>query len=116
MLHPYMLDPIMQLTVRLSPYPQPHGAIGRVKGSDLGGTRQTQIGNVQAWYYHEDQMLVLWECFLGHPFRDKPMREDENMHQLWTSVERFLLSQFPKTNLRSRGYSPVAKAAYGKTV
>jgi hypothetical protein len=48
MLHPYMLDPIMQLTVRLSPYPQPYGAIGRVKESDLGGTRQTQIGNVQA--------------------------------------------------------------------
>jgi hypothetical protein len=46
------------------PNPQPNSTIGQVKGSDLGGTRQTQIGNVQAWYYHQDQILVLWECFL----------------------------------------------------
>jgi hypothetical protein len=95
----------------------------------------SQIGTVQAGYYHQDHTLALWECFLGHPFRDQPVREDENMHQLWTSVERFLLSQFPKTTkltipfddpafdtkeyqefLRSCGYSPVAKAAYGKTI
>jgi hypothetical protein len=25
------------------------------------------------------------------------MHEDENMAQLWTTVERFLLTQFPKT-------------------
>jgi hypothetical protein len=67
-------------------------------------------------YSHDSFDPVSCSISLGHPFRDKPMREDENMHQLWTSVERFLLSQFPKTNLRSRGYSPVAKAAYGKTV
>ena len=35
MLHPYMLDPIMQLTILLSPYPQPNGAMGMLFGSSL---------------------------------------------------------------------------------
>jgi hypothetical protein len=68
--------------------------------------------------------------------RNKPLLEDENMRQLWDGFERWLMKQFPKAKtlatpfndpiaesideyqsfLRSLGYEPVAKAAFGKKI
>jgi hypothetical protein len=55
-----------------------------------------EIGNAQAWYYSEDKVLVLWECFLYHFTRDYPLLKDRNMPQLWTRLEEWLLSQHPQ--------------------
>ncbi len=135
MLHPYILDPVVQPTFQLSPYLKPVDAIEHAEGSDLDSTRHFPLGSVEACYYHEDRLVILSECSFSHLFREKPLPEDENERKLWLSVEQFLLSQFPKTKqlvtpfsdpafetedyqqfLRVLGYSPVAQAAYGKTI
>jgi hypothetical protein len=93
------------------------------------------LAKPRAWYYHEDKILVLWECFLWEFVRDKSLRADTNMRQLWQSFERWLVRQFPQAErivtpfddplfetpdyqafLRSLGYECVAKAAFGKPI
>ena len=139
MLHPYVFEPKLTLTVGL--YNQPKQVadmgeqIGEVVASKQEGVREVEIGKVQAWYYHEDQILVLWECFLESFVRNQPLLKDHNMQKLWQSVERYLLTQFPKATqvvtpfddplfptkdyqafLRSLGYKPIAQAAFGKRI
>jgi hypothetical protein len=99
------------------------------------GQKEIVIGNAQAWYYPDDKLLILWQCFLETHYRDLPLIQDSNMRQLWKSVTRFLLSLFPNAArlatpfhdplfdtdeylafLRSLDYEPVAKAAYGKAI
>ena len=41
--------------------------LGKTINSRVEGVRHHDIGNAQAWYYPEDKVLVLWECFL-HDF------------------------------------------------
>ncbi len=101
---------------------------------DRQGVREVEIGNAQAWYYPADATLVLWECYLSSFVRDVPFAEDAHMKKLWSSFEAWLRQQFPQatriatpfndpiaptieayqTFLRSLGYAPVAKAAFGK--
>ena len=94
-----------------------------------------EIGQVQAWYYPQDHLIVLWECFLHEFVREKPLLEDSNMRALWESVARFLHEQFPEAArittpshdplfelkkyhkfLSALGYQQVAKAAWGKSI
>jgi hypothetical protein len=55
------------------------------------------IRNAQAWYYPEDKVLVLWECFLHDFTHDAPLLKDTNMSQLWAGFEKWLLDRYPET-------------------
>jgi len=56
-----------------------------------------RIGEGQAWLYQEDHLLLLWRCNLSQHYRAANPLEDANLHILWESFERLLLSQFPDT-------------------
>jgi hypothetical protein len=139
MLHPYLFEPILTLTVGLYKQPKAYADMGEAIGETVGrpkqeGVREVQIGSSQAWYYHQDNILDIWECFLDAPFRTHPFVDDPHMRKLWQGVETWLSKQFPEatrivtpfndpiahsieeyqTFLRSLGYEPIAKAAFGK--
>lgn len=138
MLHPYVFEPEIILTVGLHENPKQYAdqesPIGEVISSRQEGIREKEVGNAQAWYYPQDKTIVLWECYLYSYVRDHPLLEDENMKQLWKGFEKWLVKQFPEASkivtpfndpiaqtideyhqfLRSLDYEPVAKAAFGK--
>ena len=139
MLHPYVFEPILTLTVGLYKKPKQVADMGEAIGETLGqpkqeSVREVQICNSQAWYYHQDKILELWECFLWEGFRTHPLVDDPHMQKLWQGLEAWLTKQFPQatrivtpcndpiahsieeyqTVLRSLGYEPIAKAAFGK--
>jgi hypothetical protein len=141
MLHPYVFEPI--LTFRVGPYKKPkqYADQEEVIGQTLGGVKQegvreVRIGSAQAWYYHQDKVIEIWECFLDSGFRTHPFVDDVHMHKLWQGVETWLVEQFPQatsivtpfydpiahsieeyqTFLCSLGYEPVAKSAFGKGI
>jgi hypothetical protein len=141
MMQPYVREPKLTLTVGLYNKPKHYAdqdsAIGQTIGKPTQeGFREAQVGNAQAWYYHEDKTIVLWECFFDGRFRKQPLPEDTNMQQLWKGFEHWLLQQFPQaitlatpfndpiaesieeyqSFLKSLGYSPIAEAAYGKFI
>ena len=101
MFQPYVLVPNMTLTIGLYRKPKEYAdmepSIGKVLSSDMKDEREEQIGSGQAWYYHEDRILVVWECFLSSFVRIEPLSKDRNMRSLWTSVEQWLVGQFPDT-------------------
>lgn len=133
-----MLEPKLTFTVGLYNKPKMYhdqeSSIGEVLGTNHEGFREAQVGNAQAWYYHEDKALILWECFFDDRFQKHPFAEDTNMQSLWKSFEQWLIKQFPKAQtlatpfndpiaksieeyqafLKSLGYSPIMKAAFGK--
>jgi hypothetical protein len=55
MMHPYVLEPDVYMTVGMYPKPKQYAdqdeAIGKVFSTQVQGMRQQQIGNAQAWYY-----------------------------------------------------------------
>ncbi len=139
MLHPYVFEPILTLTVGLYKKPRQVADMGEAIGETLGtpkqeGVREVQIGNAQAWYYHQDKILEVWECFLWEGFRSHPLVDDPHMKKLWQGLEAWLSKQFPEatqivtpfhdpiahsieeyqTFLRSLGYESVARSAFGK--
>jgi hypothetical protein len=139
MMHPYVFEPILTLTVGLYKKPKQYADQGEAIGETVGGLKQedvrdVQIGSAQAWYYHNDHILEIWECFLESRFRTHPLVDDPHMRKLWQGIEMWLVKQFPQarrivtpfndpiahsieeyqTFLRSLGYEPVAKAAFGK--
>ncbi len=62
MVHPYVFEPILTLTVGLYKKPKHVADMGEAIGETLGqprqeGVRDVQIGNAQAWYYHQDKIL-----------------------------------------------------------
>ena len=141
MMHPYVLEPDLFMAVGLYPKPKYYAdqedAIGEVLSTQAKGMRQQQIGNAQAWYYPQEKLIVLWECFLDARLRNgTSLTDDLYMQKLWSSFEHWLAKQFPEatrivtpfndpiaetideyqTFLRSLGYEPVAKAAFGKTL
>ena len=116
-------------------YADQDNSIGEVLSTQVRGMRQQQIGNAQAWYYPQEKLIVLWECFLDARLRNgTSLTEDLYMQKLFSSFEQWLTKQFPdatriatpfndpiaetideyQTFLRSLGYEPVAKAAFGK--
>jgi hypothetical protein len=119
--------------------PKQYADLGEAIGETLGGPKQegvrdVQIGNAQAWYYHQDKIIEIWECFLDSMFRTHPLVRDSHMQKLWQGLEQWLVKQFPQATrivtpfndpiahsieeyqefLRSFGYESVAKAAFGK--
>ncbi len=139
MMHPYIIEPILTFSVGLYNKPKVYADQGTVIGETLGGLKQegvrhVQIGSAQAWYYHQDKTLEIWECFLDSTFRTHPIVDDPHMKKLWQTLEAWLVAQFPEatrivtpcydpiahsieeyqTFLRSLGFAPVAKKAFGK--
>ncbi len=129
------------MTVGMYPKPKHYAdqddTIEKVLSTQVKGMRQQQIGNAQAWYYPQEKLIVVWECFLDSQVRNiKSLTEDMYMQKLWSSFEQWLAKQFPdatriatpfndpiaqsieeyQTFLRSLGYSPIAEAAFGKTL
>jgi hypothetical protein len=138
MMHPYVLEPKLTFTVGLYNNPKKYhdqeSPIGEVLGSNHQGFREAQVGNAQAWYYHTDKTIVLWECFFEDRFLRHPLSVDINMQKLWQGFEHWLIRQFPHAKtlvtpnkdpiaesieeyqafLKKLGYSPLAAAAFGK--
>jgi hypothetical protein len=98
LMHPYVVQPNIVMNMVLQPkhYADAGDIIGKTISSRVEGVRHHDIGNAQAWYYPEDNILVLWECFLHDHVRDFPLLKDTHMAQLWTGFERWLLNQFPE--------------------
>lgn len=130
---PYLLVPDITLDIRTYPRPDARGAAGEVIGSEFQGMRHEEVGQAQAWYYHEDRTLVLWEAFLEDRFRRPDPGEDANTRTLWRWLEAHLRDRFPEAArlvtpfadpiydtrqyqafLNSLDYHPVAAAAFGK--
>jgi hypothetical protein len=141
MMQPYVLEPRLTISVALDHTPKKYAdqesPIGRTVGQpQMDGFREEQVGNAQAWFYPEDKMIVLWECFFDSRSRRYPLAEDENMQKLWNGFERWLIREFPTAEtiatplddpiahsiaeyqafLQVLGYEPIAEAAYGKKV
>jgi len=132
---PFVLIPDITLTIGLYQEPGPGGAIGEVLGARERKMREVEIGQAQAWYYQQDQVLIVWECFLHDFVRDAPLLDDANMRTLWEGFTTFLHRQFPALRqiatlahdplfsneeyhafLTRLGYAPVARAAWGKSI
>jgi hypothetical protein len=134
---PYILVP--DITVRINLYPHPtasdQGAIGEVADSSWEGMKHEEIGSSQAWYYPEDQTLVLWEVDLHRHHRQPNPVGDPVLTAVWQGFERVLVEHCPGAKvlatpfddpnyereeyqafLRSQGYEPIAQAAFGKEV
>ena len=62
-----MFEPDIVLTVGLYKEPKKYAdkqeAIGETIASRSEGLKEIQIGNAQAWYYPDDKMIVIWECY-----------------------------------------------------
>ena len=139
MMHPYIEEPNLTMTIAVNPktYADLGEQIGTVKSTNVEGIRHAEIGNAQAWYYPEDNIIVLWECYLGSQYRDTiPLLSDQRMVNLWRGFEHWLTGYFPHAKqlvtpfndpiarsieeyqsfLRTLGYSPIAEAAFGKSL
>ena len=141
MMHPYVLEPKLTLTIGLYNQPKHYADQESPIGETIGtpqvvGFREAQVGRAQAWYYPTDKMIVLWECFFDSRFHIHPFATDTNMQQLWQSFERYLVQKFPTAEtlatpfndpiaesideyhafLKSLGYSPLVQGAFGKRI
>jgi hypothetical protein len=141
MMQPYVLEPIITISARLVANPKKYAdqepAIGHTVGQPkTEGFREVQLGNAQAWYYPVDRVIVLWECFFDDRFRRHPLVEDQNMQQLWSAFESWMVTRVPAVEtiatpasdpiaestedyqvfLRKSGYSPVSTGAYAKRI
>jgi hypothetical protein len=141
MMQPYVHEPKLTLTIGVynkpKHYADQESPIGEViSAPQVQGFREAQVGNAQAWYYHTDKTIVLWECFFDRGFRKHPFPTDPNMQKLWQAFERYLSTKFPQAStlatpfndpiaesideyqafLKTLGYSPLAQGAFGKEI
>jgi hypothetical protein len=106
--------------------------IRRVLTSPVPDTPYEELGDCQAWYYHTDRVLILWDCYLSESTEP---RTDHNLSTIWHGFEQFLLALFPATLwiatpswepvhattdwqafLWQQGYQPVNHQAFLKAV
>src|SRR6266567_4443343 len=139
-IQPYVLTPRITFTVGLYDNPKVYAdqepAVGQVIGSQREGYDETVIGSSQAYYYHQDRLLVLWEAYLHNHFtvtEQKKKTGDPNLRLLWTNIEGFLIGRHPEAKriatlwddgafetdqyrafLRSLGYQDAESGIYGK--
>ncbi len=104
---PYILMP--QITLDISPTPlAAAGQLGEVTDNRWEGMRAEYIGQAQAWYYHEDRLLVLWEALLEDRYQVGAAATDANLGALWQGFEALLQRQFPAARqLLTAGDDPV---------
>jgi hypothetical protein len=100
LMHPYVIEPQAIMSIALYPtakrYVDAGEVIGRTLGTRVEGFRDVKVGSAQAWYYPEDKVLVLWECFLDRPVREAPLLKDPHMTQLWVAFENWLIQRYPE--------------------
>jgi hypothetical protein len=132
---PYILVPDITLGVQLYPTPATSGAIGEVTRSDWEGIKHEEVGSGQAWFYHEDRILVLWELFFHDRFERGEPTQDPNLTVLWHGLEQFLIHRFPTARqlvttatdpmyptadyqrfLEQLGYRAINRQAFGKSL
>jgi hypothetical protein len=140
MMQPYVLEPILTVQVWLYQKPKQYAdqesPIGEVTGMNHKGLREVQAGNAQAWYYHQDKIIMLWECFFDSRFRTHPFAKDTNMRVLWQNFEQWLKNKFPEAVtlatpfndpiaenieeyqafLKVLNYSPLTHGMFGKKI
>jgi hypothetical protein len=105
---PYILLPDIRIGIDLYPTPSPTGAIGQVASTDWIGMKQERIGDGQAWYYHQDRTLILWELTVfSHYEQDRPLEPGGNLMNMWQGFERFLVEKFPQARrMATLGHDP----------
>ena len=76
-LRPYVQQPNIVLSMAVQPkhYADAGTILGKTSGARVDGFRHVEIGNAQAWYYLQDKVLVLWECYLYDFLRNIPPSE-----------------------------------------
>lgn len=99
LMHPYVIEPNLVTTLIVNPkrYADAGEVLGKTTDIRIDGFRDKRIGSAQAWYYPEDELIVLWECFLDSFIREVPLHKDKNMTDLWAAFERWLLERYPET-------------------
>ncbi len=104
---PCALRPRFTLTAAL--YDKPRGReIGRVVSTDWEGMDTVEIGNAQAWHYHADGVLVLWECYLFEPVREGARPVDDARHlAVWQAFEGQLVRWFSPRLIVTPAWEPV---------
>jgi hypothetical protein len=97
LMHPYVVQPniVMSMIVQPKHYADAGLVLGKTTDARVEGFRHEDIGSAQAWYYPQDKVLVLWECFFHEYARDVPLLKDTNMANLWTGFEQWLLNRYP---------------------
>lgn len=112
---PYILYPSITITLSTYDAPTPEGAIGEVVSSEWEGMRHEDIGHGQAWFYRQDRVLVLWECYLhdwvrqGH---DTPA-DDETLKTVWQGFEGWLVERFHPERIVTPSWEPIYEAQEG---
>lgn len=114
-IEPYILVPDIHLDIDLFPIPSPTGAMGNVTSADWTGMKQEGIGDGQAWYYHHDKTIILWELTLFPRYQEEqPLTPTGNLSRMWQGFERFLANRYPNARrIATLGHDPdFATAAY----
>lgn len=81
-----------------APRTVPSGIRTRVIGypyTQARGGAVRRIGEAEAYFYHEDVVLLLWRCRLLQQFRSADPTNDANLHFLWESFENPVAARFP---------------------
>lgn len=104
---PYFLLPNYTFTVGL--YPKAKGdTIGEVLSSEWDGMRHQEMGNAQAWFYPEEKILVIWECYLYDSYRQSDPASDDLLKTVWAGFEKLLLERLPEAQrIAAPGWEPV---------
>lgn len=91
----YILVPDITLDVALSPAERPTAALGTVTASEWAGMKAEYVGEATAFYYHEDRVLCVWECYFEDQYQQGEPDQDANYAVLWRGIEDLLLRRFP---------------------
>lgn len=71
-----------------------------------GMTPAERVGNAQAWYYHEDGVLVLWECYLYMKQSPRPI-EDAKHLATWRAFEAEMIRRFRPAVVVTPSWDPL---------
>ena len=44
--------------------------LGRVTKANWERLVSEELGDCHAWYYHQDRLLILWDCLVSEPAKD----------------------------------------------
>lgn len=69
---------------------------------------ENEFGRAQAWYYPQDDILVLWECYLNSLIRsgDRPLL-DKNLVMAWKQFYDWLAQRFDPRIVTTPSWEPI---------
>jgi hypothetical protein len=119
----------------VEPWPAVPAALRGIRSPELAELERVRVGDVQAFYYPTDRVLVLRDCALLMTYREAEPRLDPNHRALWQGTEETLLARFPAATqivtpavppgydradyapfLDAMGYARLSRSAYGRTL